>query len=158
MVKTLRKFITLCICSYYKTFVRPHFSVPPSNVRFLLPRSSLLIQHSATRIIIPSYLMVSFGEGLNGFLMGRNTGSISSVWWPGNSVRGELEVYEILLITSRIDRLPILRSAPCSRWKWLIFMRALPWEWLLWRDCGENIDGRGLRSVDLYERNKYKTL
>jgi len=105
-------------------------------------RAPLLTQHSTTRVIIPSYLILGFGEDLNGFLMGGNTVSISWVWYPGNGVGGELEVCEILPITWRIDRLPIIRSTLCSQQKWPIFVRASSREWLMWRDCGENIDGR----------------
>jgi len=69
-------YITLYICSHDRTFIRPHFSVPLSYLRFLLPLSPNTTD-STTRIIIPSYLIASFGEDLNGFLMGANTGSIS---------------------------------------------------------------------------------
>jgi len=51
-------------------------------------------------------------------------------------------------------RLPTIRSALCSRQKCLIFVLASSWEWPLWRNCGENIDGRA-SGVDWYERNKY---
>jgi len=58
IMKTLHAHTTLYIRSFPRTFIRPHFGVPPSHVRFLLPAllsaPNTMFYHT-TGIVIISY-------------------------------------------------------------------------------------------------------